>query len=150
MPHLENDLRQKRKIGRHGSERARQRSDVPKRQHYGRHKDDERQDYNTDTPFEFCHSQENNKVLTEAQVCYTHVAEEERNKQNRMSEGGDNLKVTQKALIWSLIVDNKTWNAINSMNSMKSSFALKRIGRREPSCSVGRGNFVSVITYKMR
>lgn len=23
-------------------------------------------------------------------------------------------------------------------------------GRREPSCSVGRGNFVSVITYKMR
>ena len=35
------DLRQKRKIGRHGSERARQRSDVPKRQHCGRHKDDE-------------------------------------------------------------------------------------------------------------
>ena len=82
MPHLEKDLRQKRKIERHGSERARQSSDVPKRQHYGRHEDDERQDYNTDTPFEFCHSQENNKVLTEIQVCYAHVAEEERNKQN--------------------------------------------------------------------
>ena len=32
----------------------------------------------------------------------------------------------KKALIWSLILDNRTWNAINSMNSMKSSFALKR------------------------
>ena len=29
-------------------------------------------------------------------------------------------------LIWSLIVDNRTWNAINSMNSIKSSFAPKR------------------------
>ena len=96
MPHLEKDLRQKRKIGRHGSERARQSSDVPKRQHCERHEDDERQDHNTDTPFEFRHSQENNKVLTEAQVCYAHVAEEERNKQNRRSEGGDNLEVTQK------------------------------------------------------
>ena len=96
MPHLEKDLRQRRKIGRHGSERARQRIDVPKRQHCGRHKDDKRQDHNTDTPFEFRHSQENNKVLTEAQVCYAHVAKEERNKQNRRSEGGDNLEVTQK------------------------------------------------------
>ena len=94
MPHLEKDLRQKRKIGRHGSKRARQRSDVPKRQHCGRHVDDERQDYNTDTPFEFRHSQENNKVLTEAQVCYAHVAEKEQNKQNKRSESGDNLEVT--------------------------------------------------------
>ena len=38
----------------------------------------------------------NNKALTEAQVCYAHVAEEERNKQNRRSEGGDSLEVTQK------------------------------------------------------
>ena len=97
MPHLEKDLRQRRKIGRHGSERARQRSDVPKRQHCGRHKDDERQDHNTNTPFEFRHSQENNKALTEAQVCYVHVAKEEQNKQNRRSEGGDNLEVTQKS-----------------------------------------------------
>ena len=96
VPHLEKDLRQKRKIGRHGSERACQRSDVPKRQHCGRHKDDERQDDNTDTPFEFRHSQENNKAFTEAQVCYAHVVEEEKNKQNRRSEGGDNLEVTQK------------------------------------------------------
>ena len=95
MPHLEKDLRQKRKIGRHESERAQQRSDVPKRQHCGRHEDDERQDHNTDTPYEFRHSQENNKVLTEAQVCYAHVVEEKRNKQNRRSEGGDNLEVTQ-------------------------------------------------------
>ena len=96
MPLLGKDLRQRRKIGRHDSERARQRSDVPKTQHCGRHKDDERQDHNTDTPFEFRHSQENNKALTKAQVCYTHVAKKERNKLNRRSEGGDNLEVTQK------------------------------------------------------
>ena len=46
--------------------------------------------------FEFRCSQENNKALIEAQVCYAHVAEEERNKQNRKSEGGDSLEVTQK------------------------------------------------------
>ena len=96
MSHLEKNLRQRRKIGRHGSERAQQRGDVPKRQHYGKYEDDEKQDHNTDTPFEFRHSQENNKVLTEAQVCYAHVAEEERNKQNRRSENGDSLEVTQK------------------------------------------------------
>ena len=98
VPHLEKDLRQRRKIGRHGSERARQKSDVPKRQHCGRHEDDERQDHNIDTPFEFRHSQENNKALTQAQVCYAHVAEEERNKHNQRSEGGDNLEVTQKGV----------------------------------------------------
>ena len=96
MPHLEKSLRQRRKIGRHGSERARQRSDVSKRQHCERDKDDERQDHNTDTPFEFRHNQENNKALIEAQVCYVHVTEEERNKQNQRNEGGDNLEVTQK------------------------------------------------------
>ena len=98
VPHLEKDLRQRRKIGRHGSERARQRSNVPKRQHCRRHEDNERQDHNTDTPFEFRHSQENNKVLIEAQVCYAYVAEEERNKQNQRSEGGDNLEVIQKGV----------------------------------------------------
>ena len=96
MPYLGKDLRQRRKIGRHESERARQRGNVPKRQHCRRYEDDERQDHNTNTPFEFRHSQENNKSLTEAQVCYAHVTEEERNKQNRMSEGGDSLEVTQK------------------------------------------------------
>ena len=96
MPHLEKDLKQRRKIGRHGSEKARQRGDVPKKQHYGKYEDDERQDHNTDTPFEFYHSQENNKALTETQVCYVHMAKEERNKQNRRSEGGDNLEITQK------------------------------------------------------
>ena len=96
MPFLEKDLRQRRKIRSHESERARQRSNVPKRQHCGRHEDDERQDHNTDTLFKFRHSQENNKALTEAQVCYAHVAEKERNKQNRRSEGGDSLEVTQK------------------------------------------------------
>ena len=85
-----------RKIRRHESERARQRSNFPKKQHYGRYEDDKRQDHNTDTPFEFRHSQENNKALIEAQVCYAHVAEEERNKQNRKSEGNDSLEVTQK------------------------------------------------------
>ena len=72
-------------------------SDIPKRQHCGRHEDDERQDHNIDTPFEFRHSQENNKVLTEAQVWYAYVAKEERNKQNQRSEGGDNLEVIQKS-----------------------------------------------------
>ena len=85
MPPLENDLKQRRKIGRHRSERAQQRSDVPKIQHCGRHEDNERQDHNTDTPFEFRHSEENNKPLTKVQVCYAHVAEEERNKQNQRS-----------------------------------------------------------------
>ena len=82
MPSLEKDLRQRRKIGRRGSEKAQQICDVPKRQHCERYEYDERHDHNTDTPFEFRHSQENNKALTEAQVCYAHVAEEERNKQN--------------------------------------------------------------------
>ena len=83
MPHLEKYLRQRRKIGRHGSERTQQMSDVPKRQQCGRYEDDERQDHNINTPFEFRHSQENNKALTEAQICYAHVAEEERNKQTK-------------------------------------------------------------------
>ena len=30
MPHIEKDLRQRRKIGKHGSEKARQRSGFPK------------------------------------------------------------------------------------------------------------------------
>ena len=96
VSHLEKDLKQRRKIGRHESERARQRGDVPKRQHCRRYEDDERQDHNINTPFEFLHSQENNKALTEAQVCYAHVVEEERNKQNRRSEGGDSLEVNHK------------------------------------------------------
>ena len=94
MPHLEKDLRQRRKIGRHKSERARQRGDVPKKQHCGRYKDNERQDHNTDTPFKFCHSLENNKALTKAQVCYAYVAAEEQNKQNQRNEGGDSLEMT--------------------------------------------------------
>ena len=36
------------------------------------------------------------KTLTEAQVCYVHMAEEERNKQNRRSKDGNSLEVTQK------------------------------------------------------
>ena len=77
MPHLEKDLKQRRKIGRHESERVRQRGDIPKRQHCERYEDNERQYHNTDTPFNFHHSQENKKALTEAQVCYAHVAKEE-------------------------------------------------------------------------
>ena len=56
VPHLEKDVRQRRKIRRYKSEVARQRSDVPKRQHCGRYEDDERQDHNIDTLFEFHHS----------------------------------------------------------------------------------------------
>ena len=36
------------------------------------------------------------------------------------------LRWPKKALIWSLILDNRTWNAINSMNSMKGNFTPKR------------------------
>ena len=43
-----------------------------------------------------------------------------------MSKGGDTLKVTQNVLIWSFILDDRTRNMINSMNSMKSSFTSKR------------------------
>ena len=32
----------------------------------------------------------------------------------------------KKVLIWSLILDNRTWNAINSMNNMKNNFTPKR------------------------
>ena len=42
----------------------------------------------------------------------------------------------KKALIWSLILDNRTWSVINSMNSMKSSFTPKRnrnFGREKES-----------------
>ena len=62
------------------------------------HKVDERQDHNIDTPFKFHHSQENIKALTKTQVCYAHMAEEERNKQNRRREGGDSLEATQKGV----------------------------------------------------
>ena len=75
---------------------SRQRGDVLKRQHCGRYEDDERKVHNIDTPFEFHYSQQNNKTLTEAQVCYAHVAKKERNKQNQISEGGDSLEVTRK------------------------------------------------------
>ena len=77
VPYLEKDLRQRRKIRRHESERARQRDDIPKRQHCKRYEDDERQNHNTDNPFKFHHSQENSKTLIEVQVCYAHVTEEE-------------------------------------------------------------------------
>ena len=44
------------------SERVQQTIGVPKRQYYEKHEDDERQDHNTYTPFEFRHNQENNRV----------------------------------------------------------------------------------------
>ena len=56
VPHLKKDLRQRRKIGRHESERTQQRGDIPKRQHCGRYEGDEIQDHNIDTPFVFRHS----------------------------------------------------------------------------------------------
>ena len=98
MAHLEKDLRYKRQIGMHESEKARQKCDVPKRQHCKRYEDDERQDHNTNTPFEFHHSKKNKEVQTEAQVYHAHVAEEERNKQNRRREGSDSLDMTQKGV----------------------------------------------------
>ena len=66
------------------------------------------------------------------------MAEEERNKQNQRSEGGDSLEVTQKDAHMEFDLDNRTWNAVNSMNNMKSNFALKRrrdFGREKESTS---------------
>ena len=51
-----------------------------------------------------------------------------KNETNR-TEGANVVIVwrwSKKTLIWSLILDDKTRNAINSMNNMKSSFTLKR------------------------
>ena len=43
----------------------------------------------------------------------------------------------KKVLIWSLILNNRTWNVINSMNSMKNSFTPKRSRNfgREKKCT---------------
>ena len=76
-------------MGKNESKRVQQIIDVPKRQHYKKHEDDERQDHNTYTLFEFHHNQGNNKVYIEAQVCYVHEAEEVRNKQIQKIEGDD-------------------------------------------------------------
>ena len=42
----------------------------------------------------FAIAKKKNKALIEAQVCYVYVVEEERNKHNRRSEGGDSLELT--------------------------------------------------------
>ena len=94
--HLERFLKQRRQSGKNESERVQQTIDIPKRQHYKKHKDGERQDHNTYILFEFRHNQGNNKVQIEAQVCCVHEAEEERNKQIQMSEGDDSQGVTQR------------------------------------------------------
>ena len=94
--HLERFLKQKSQSRNNESERVQQTIGVPKRQHYEKHEDDERQDHNTYTPFEFRHNQGNNIVQIEAQVCCAHEAEEKRNKQIQMSEGDDSQGVTQK------------------------------------------------------
>ena len=94
--HLEKFLKQRRQLGKNESERVQQIISVPKRQHYEKHEDDERQDHNTYTFFEFRHNQGNNKVQIEAQVCCVHEAEEERNKQIQKIEGDDSQEVTQR------------------------------------------------------
>ena len=61
----------------------------------------------------------------------------------------------KRVLKWTLILDNRTWNAINSMNSMKSSFALKRsrnFGRENESTNsvknMTKFSFASTILLK--
>ena len=44
------------------SRQQRKRHKGTKRQHYGKHEDNERQDHNIDTPFKFRHSHGNNKI----------------------------------------------------------------------------------------
>ena len=78
------------------AERVQKIIDVPKRQHYEKHEVYERQDHNTDTLFEFCHNQGNNRVQIEAQVCCVHEAEEEQNKQIQKIKSGDSQEVTQR------------------------------------------------------
>ena len=75
--HLEKFLKQRRQLGKNESERFQQIIGVPKRQYCEKHEDDERQDHNTYTFFEFRYNQGNNKVQIEAQVCCVHEAEEE-------------------------------------------------------------------------
>ena len=94
--YLEKFLKQRRQLGKNKSERVQQIIGVPKGQHYEKHENDERQDYNTYTLFEFRYNQENNKVQIEAQVCCVHEAEEERNKQIQKIEGDDSQEVTQR------------------------------------------------------
>ena len=90
---LERFLKQKRQLRKSDIKRVQQTSGVPIRQHYGKHENNEKQDHNTDTSFEFRHSQGNNKVQIKAQVCCAHETEEERNKQIRRSEGDDSQGV---------------------------------------------------------
>ena len=94
--HLERFIKQRSQSRKNESERVQQTIGVPKRQHYEKHEDDERQDHNTYTPFKFRHNQGNNRVQIEAQVCCAHETEEEQNKQIQMSEGDDRQGVTQR------------------------------------------------------
>ena len=66
-----------------------------------------------------------------------------------METSGSSMKIDET---WSVVVlrVEAFSEAVISFLSCVVLLGYIQDGRREPSCSVGRGNFVSVITYKMR
>ena len=84
------------------------RSDVPKRQHCGRYEDDKRQDHNIDIPFEFHYSQKTTKPWPRFK--FVMLMWLKKNETSR-TEGAKVVIVwrwPKKALIWNLILDNRT------------------------------------------
>ena len=60
--------------------------DVPKTQHDGRHKGDEKWDHSSETPFETHHNQGNNIDEYEAGALFIHEEEERQSKHNQKPE----------------------------------------------------------------
>ena len=111
-------------------------SNCPKRQHFGKHENDERQDHNTDTPLRFVIPKET--IECGSRLKFVVLMRLKKNEIGRI-EGVQVMIVRgrpKKALIWSLIMDDSDWNAINSMNSIKSGFTPKwgrNFGREKES-----------------
>ena len=60
--------------------------DVPKTQHNGRHKGDEKWDHSSETPFEIHHNQGNNRDEHEIGALFFHKEEERQSKHNQKLE----------------------------------------------------------------
>ena len=60
--------------------------DVPKTQHDGRHKGDEKWDHSNETPFELHHNQGNNRDEHKARALFIHEEEERQSKHNQKPE----------------------------------------------------------------
>ena len=71
-------------------------NDVPKTQHDGRHKGDEKWDHNSETPFEAHHNQGNNRNEYEAGAWFIHEEEERQSKHNQKPEGRNSQEFDHK------------------------------------------------------